>query len=105
MNPGKGSEGPAQGAAHSAEIDYAMGNLAGNDVYAWTNEDRKVSDTMSGYFANFVKTGNPNGAKLPKWPALGRNGRGDVMHIDVDTRAEPDKTRPRYELLDRIYSK
>src|SRR5262249_46664978 len=35
MNPGKGTQGPARGASHSAEIEYAMGNLAGNDVYAW----------------------------------------------------------------------
>jgi para-nitrobenzyl esterase len=105
MNPGKGSQGPAQGAAHSAEIEYAMANLAGSDVYAWTDDDRKVSDTMSGYFANFVKTGNPNGGKLPKWPAIGRAGRAEVMHIDVNTRVESEKTRPRYLLLDRIYSK
>jgi hypothetical protein len=29
----------------------------------------------------------------------------EVLHIDVDTRVEPDKTGPRYVLLDEIYSK
>jgi para-nitrobenzyl esterase len=105
MNPGKGTQGAAQGAAHSAEIEYAMGNLAGNDVYAWTSDDRHVSDTMFGYFVNFVKTGDPNGAKLPKWPAMGKADHAQVMHIDINSRAEPDKTRPRYLLLDEIYSK
>ena len=104
MNPGKGTQGPARGAAHSAEIEYAMGNLAGNDVYAWTDEDRKVSEVMSGYFANFVKTGDPNGGKLPKWPAVGKGNDVKVMHIDVDTRVEPDRTRDRHLLLDRIYT-
>ena len=34
---------PAQGAAHSAEIEYALGNLATNKVYAWTGDDYQVS--------------------------------------------------------------
>src|SRR4051812_14859694 len=102
MNPGKGTAGPARGAAHSAEIEYAMGNLAGNDVYAWSEDDRKVSAVMQGYFANFVKAGNPNGGDLPAWPSV---KDGQVMHIDVETRAEPDTTRERYLFLDRWLSK
>jgi len=112
MNPGKGPNGQAapaaRGAAHSAEIEYAMGNLASNDVYAWTPDDQKVSETMQAYFANFVKTGNPNGGKLPAWPALPATTGGkdaQVMHLDVDSRAEPDTTRERYLFLDRFYSK
>lgn len=105
MNPAKGTQGAARGAAHSAEIEYAMGNLDGNDVYAWTPDDRKVSETMFGFFANFVKTGSPNGDRLPKWPALGKGDTGEVMHIDVESRAGPDRTRARYQLLDEIYTK
>jgi para-nitrobenzyl esterase len=45
----------------SAEIEYAMGNLDSNNVYAWTADDHKVSKAMQEYFANFVKTGDPNG--------------------------------------------
>jgi len=104
MNPAKGNQGPARGAAHSAEIEYAMGNLSGNDVYAWTDDDRRVSDTMFRYFANFIKTGDPNAGKLPKWPAIKKADGAEVMHIDVASRAEPDRTRPRYLVLDRIYS-
>jgi para-nitrobenzyl esterase len=81
-----------------------MGNLASNKVYAWTPEDHKVSGIMLGYFANFVKTGNPNGAGLPQWPAANAAGDPQFMRIDVDSRAEPDKTRDRYLFLDSIYS-
>jgi len=107
MNPGKGTAGPAHGAAHSVEIEYAMGNLGTNDVYAWTPDDQNVSETFQGYFANFVKTGDPNGPSLPAWPAINMNGDkgGQVQHIDVETRAEPDATRDRYLFLDRWYSK
>lgn len=96
---------PARGAVHSAEIEYAMGNLAGNKVYQWTAEDHKVSSTMQGYFANFVKTGNPNGPGLPEWPSANAGSATPVMQIDVETRAKPDQHRGRYLLLDRLARK
>jgi para-nitrobenzyl esterase len=88
---------PARGAVHSAEIEYAMGNLPLNKVFAWTPDDYKVSETLQGYFANFIKTGNPNGAGLPTWPVgtVGANGQVQRMRIDVESRAEPEP-RARY---------
>jgi len=93
---------PPRGAAHSAEIEYAMGNLDWNKVYAWTPDDYKVSKIMQEYFANFIKTGNPNGPGLPSWPAF---DTGQRMTIDVSTRAEPEKVRVRYQFLDQFYAK
>ncbi|RYY14131.1 MAG: carboxylesterase family protein [Chitinophagaceae bacterium] len=95
---------PARGAVHSAEIEYAMGNLAGNKVYAWTADDHKVSKLMLEYFANFVKTGNPNGKGLPKWPTVGADD-AEVMIIDVNTRAEKEKNRSRYLFLEQAAAK
>ncbi|WP_161887877.1 carboxylesterase/lipase family protein [Pontibacter russatus] len=92
---------PARGAVHSAEIEYAMGNLATNEVYAWQPEDYKVSEVMQGYFANFIKTGDPNGPNLPKWPAAYSGDGVKVMHIDVNTRVEPANNRERYLFLDK----
>lgn len=96
---------PARGAVHSAEIEYALGNLATNKVYAWTPEDYKVSELMQNYFANFIKTGNPNGPGLPKWSATTDGNQVEVMHIDVNTRAETEKNRARYLFLDPFYKK
>ena len=93
----------ARGAVHSAEIEYAMGNLATNKVFAWTPDDYKVSETMQGYFANFVKTGNPNGTGLPQWPAANSGPTAQIMRIDVQSRAVADTTRDRYLFLDSIY--
>lgn len=95
----------ARGAVHSAEIEYAMGNLAGNKVYAWTPDDYKVSEVMQNYFANFIKTGNPNGAGLPKWPTLGTKAPAQFLHIDVNTRPETEQHRDRYLLLDQMSTK
>jgi len=91
-----------RGAVHSAEIEYAMGNLDSNKVYAWTTDDYKVSRIMQEYFANFIKTGDPNGPGLPAWPTFDTGRR---MTIDVDTRAELEKVRTRYQFLDQFYLK
>jgi para-nitrobenzyl esterase len=93
-----------RGAPHASEIEYALGNLHLNPVYAWTAEDRRTSEAMQGYFANFVKTGNPNGAGLPSWP-LGRpdaQGRVMRMRIDAEPRAEPEP-RERYQFLESYF--
>ncbi len=102
---GRGNAAPARGAAHSAEIEYAMGNLATNKVFAWTPDDYKVSELMQGYFANFIRTGNPNGAGLPEWPAVTGGNTVQYMRIDVEPRVETDKTRARYQFLDVDYVK
>lgn len=91
-----------RGAVHSAEIEYAMGNLATNKVYAWTPDDYKVSEVMQNYFANFIKTGNPNGPGLPTWPAVGTTSPARFMRIDVTTQAETEKHRERYLFLDQF---
>lgn len=99
----KKAPAPYPGATHSAEIEYAMGNLSGNKVYDWKSEDFKVSKTMEDYFANFIKTGNPNGKGLPKWEA----NKGSVTHsinINVETKMEPVLVN-RYHFLDAQYSK
>ena len=94
---------PYTGASHASEIEFAMGNLAGNKVYAWTPEDYKVSATMENYFANFIKTGNPNGKGLPEWRAnkgsvaqsMGINAESKTIAVD----------NARYHFLDQQYMK
>jgi para-nitrobenzyl esterase len=76
-----------EGAGHSVEIEYAMGNLAGNKVYAWTDDDRALSAQMQDYFANFIKTGNPNGAGLPEWPQASAGKGSRLMKLDVPSAA------------------
>jgi para-nitrobenzyl esterase len=94
--------GRRRGASHSAEIEYALGNLATNKVYAWTADDYKVSETMQNFFANFIKTGDPNGAGLPPWPVANKENAVQLMRIDVESRAEPEKHRDRYLFLDSL---
>jgi len=94
---------PAEGAVHSADIEYALGNLDTNHIYAWTAEDEQVSALMQGYYANFIMTGNPNGPGLPVWPRA--DGRPEMQYMvwDVAPRVEVDRQRERYQFLDRFY--
>lgn len=86
------------GAVHSAEIEYALGNLAVNPLYRWEPADEAVSRTMTGYWANFVRTGDPNGPGMPRWPKASADPAGIArQRIDVDTRSEPFAEQARYE--------
>jgi para-nitrobenzyl esterase len=100
----KGERPPAIGAPHACEIEYALGNLHLVSGWQWTEDDHKVSATMKGYFANFIKTGNPNGKELPQWPQVDANDDSPpVMIIDVESEAVNAKNDARYRFLDGIY--
>ncbi len=92
------------GAGHASEIEYCMGNLYLVKDYAWTDDDYKVSATMQDYFANFIKTGNPNGGSLPNWPAAEKNSaEPDVMVINVESKGVKATNDARYIFLDKSY--
>jgi para-nitrobenzyl esterase len=95
---------PAIGAPHACEIEYCMGNLHLIKEFAFTPDDYKVSETMFTFFANFIKTGNPNDGKLPNWPlATAQDKNPPVMVLDVESKAVNAKDDARYEFLDRFY--
>jgi para-nitrobenzyl esterase len=56
---------------------------------------------MTTYWANFARTGDPNGAGLPKWPRYSAADRR-VLHLDVTIRDAVDATRARYEAIDAL---
>jgi len=91
-----------RGASHSAEIQYAMGNLDLDTRYTWEPADHEVSKTMQAYFVNFIKTGDPNGPGLPAWPAYRPETNYQRMRIDVTSKAEPERHRDRYLALDAV---
>lgn len=104
----KGQDAPKApepvGAPHACEIEYCMGNLELIKEYAWTKDDYVVSETMLSYFANFVINGNPNGEKLPQWPAAEANDTTPpVMIIDTQSRSVDAKDDARYLFLDAQY--
>ena len=103
--PSSPSKPPTKGATHSAEIEYALGNLHSNKVFNWQPDDYKVSQTLQFYFINFIKTGNPNGPNLPAWHPVKSGTPAQVMLIDVHTKEETEKHRDRYLYMDQLLSK
>ena len=99
---GRGAQQPQapRGAGHSAEIQYAMGNLDLDRRYAWEPADYDVSKTMQAYFVNFIKTGKPDGPGLPPWPAYSPETNYQRMRIDATSQAGPEPHRHRYLALD-----
>ncbi|HYF64185.1 MAG TPA: carboxylesterase family protein [Herpetosiphonaceae bacterium] len=93
---------PPRGAVHSAEIEYAMGNLATNHVYAWTGEDERVSALMQAYYVNFITAGDPNRPGAPEWPPANQGETVRVMTLGPNPRAEPERGRERLLLIDHF---
>ena len=57
---------------------------------------------MMTYWANFARTGDPNGPGLPRWPRHTGQDGFQVMHLDATSRSAPDALRARYEALDAV---
>jgi para-nitrobenzyl esterase len=96
----------APGAVHSADIEYAMGTLDTNEYYDWQKEDYDISKLFLSYYANFCKTGNPNGEGLPQWTAITKDNlnAAPVMIIDVESKevASSEKENA-YRTLEKFY--
>ena len=104
VDSAKGNKTLLLGAPHSSDIEYALGNLSSNKVYAWTAIDDSVSNIMQSYFVNFIAKGDPNADGLPYWPGM-QSSIPKVMVLDSLTQAQPEKNLRRYVFLDQFYYK
>jgi para-nitrobenzyl esterase len=74
--------GDDAGAFHSSELWYMFGTLD----RCWrpsTEADYALSDRMVSYWANFIKSGDPNGEGLPAWEKHSM-GNPFVEILDID---------------------
>ncbi len=85
---------------HSSELPYVFDNLD-RSPRPWTAEDRKIERIMSGYWVNFIKTGNPNGKRLPEWPAFTKS---PAQTMDLGEKMEPWPVagREKFQVLEKL---
>ncbi len=98
------------GAWHADDIPYVFRNLGSGFVGpgfqgAGTTrpEDAAMSELVSTYFTNFAKSGDPNGAGLPQWPAF-TEARQQVMFLDAKSSARPVPNVPQLKAHDAYYA-
>jgi para-nitrobenzyl esterase len=56
------------GAPHASEIPFVFDTVAAKYGKELTAQDEAVAQAVNTYWANFAKTGEPQGAGLPRWP-------------------------------------
>ena len=87
------------GAWHSGEMIYFYGNIpAGSKLF--DARDRELSAQMTGYFVNFIRTGDPNESDLPRWEI--NTDSVDLLEFGEETRMVKERKTALYEIFDRI---
>jgi para-nitrobenzyl esterase len=80
------------GAFHSCELPYVF-DVPGALGWEVRESDIAVGKMMADYWANFIKTGNPNDAGRADWPSYRDDGRptlrlSETCHIESDVDGE-----------------
>jgi para-nitrobenzyl esterase len=90
------------GAPHASEIAYVFNNLSARRGGAPTPKDQEVAKLMNAYWANFAKTGNPNGSGLPKWPVYDSK-KDEIIEFQLDGTpvGKPDPKKARLDVIEK----
>lgn len=97
-----GSVRASWGASHFAELWYVFDHLD-QETWAWTPADRRLADAMAGYWVNFAKRGDPNGAGLPTWPRFQATD-GVVLRLDDPIAVGPPPELATLKVFDDVYA-
>ncbi|MES2265276.1 MAG: carboxylesterase family protein [Bacteroidota bacterium] len=91
------------GAFHTGEVAYVFNNLKFLNR-PFEPVDHALANTISQYWVNFVKTGNPNGNQLPEWPAYNM-ATSKTMYLGEKSAAKTLDDKAALEFMVRDMSK
>lgn len=101
---------PTFGAFHGADLYYVFGTLYRNRR-EFTDADYRLAENMIDYISNFVRTGDPNGGKLPLWESASAENqrflrfgekKPEMMEPDEEVLIHSQKNRPMFPFASGI---
>ncbi len=90
------------GAPHASEIPYVFDTVKAKYGAATTAQDEKVAEEANSYWANFAKTGSPNGKGLPYWPEYKSSNDILMDFTENGPVAKPDPWKERLDLTEQL---
>jgi para-nitrobenzyl esterase len=104
--PPAGRERSPYGAGHGSEVSFVFNTLNarwGNQEEP-TPEEKELARIMNTYWANFAKTGNPNGNNLPEWPRYDVQ-KAEILNVSLDGEVTnmPDPRKARFDVLEKAF--
>jgi para-nitrobenzyl esterase len=81
---------------HGAELPFVFMHPFGGP---WQSGQEQIADSVATYWANFARTGDPNGGDLPKWPAC-TDANGPVMNLGLSFSPAKMPDLPEHFLMD-----
>ena len=91
------------GPSHFADLWYSFDHLDQYPSWHWTDSDSRLANDMSSYWVNFVKTGDPNGDGLPKWPRF-TTGQASVLYLNDPVASGPVANLDTLSVFDAVYT-
>ncbi|MGC6329231.1 carboxylesterase/lipase family protein [Rhizorhabdus sp. FW153] len=89
------------GAPHATDIPYFFDTVAARYGTDTTAQDRKAAALANAYVVNFVKSGDPNGKALPRWPAYDRANEALLQHdMNGNATASFDPFKEKLDLIE-----
>jgi para-nitrobenzyl esterase len=94
------------GAGHGSETSFVFNTLDarwGAPATA-TPEEKELARIMNTYWANFAKTGNPNGKGLPVWPLYDLQ-KEEIIDVELDGKpvGKPDPRKARFNVIEKAF--